>query len=91
MVNKTKAEIETRGFSQIIRGHTRNWRGQKDSLVDRCWSSRPDRIVSWLNESRGRSDHNYIDILLRTKDRKERTQEVRKRVWKDFQPEGAHT
>ena len=87
MVNKTKAEIETLGFSQIIRGHTRTWRGQKDSLVDQCWSTRPDRIVSWLNETRGWSDHNYTDILLRTKDRKDRTQEIKKRVWKNFQPE----
>ena len=87
MVNLTKDEIETKGFSQLIKGHTRTWRGQRDSLVDHCWSARPDRIISWLNETRGRSDHNYIDILLRTKDKKERTQEVRKRTWKNFQPD----
>ena len=87
MVDKTKDEIETSGFTQIIRGFTRSWRGQRDFLVDQCWLTRPDRVISWTNESRGRSDHNYIDILFRTKNRNEKTHEVKKRIWKNFHPE----
>ena len=47
MINRTKDEIETRGFAQIIRGHTRTWRHQKDSLIDHCWLAKPDRIICW--------------------------------------------
>ena len=87
MVTRTKDEIETRGFTQIIRGHTRTWRQQRDSLLDHCWVAKPDRVISWENTPRGRSDHNYISVTLRTKDKVINCQEVTKRLWKSFVPE----
>ena len=50
MVTRTKDEIETRGFIQVIRGHTWSWRNQQDSMVDQCWLSKLDRLISWANE-----------------------------------------
>ena len=45
MVATTKDEMETMGFTQAIKGHTRSWRGQNDSLVDQCWLNFPDRLI----------------------------------------------
>ena len=86
MVDRTKSEMETEGFTQIIRGITRTWRTQTDSLVDQCWVNRPDRVISHTNETRGSSDHNFISVLLRTKDKFTNSQEVKKRCWKSFCP-----
>ena len=87
MTTRTKDEIETRGFTQIIRGPTRTWRHQRDTLLDHCWVSKPDRVISWENTPRGRSDHNLISVTLRTKDKVINNQEVKKRHWKSFDPE----
>ena len=86
MVQRTKDIIEEAGHVQLIQGMTRCWRGQADSLVDHCWVSRPQRIVSHLNEARGSSDHNLISLLVRTKDKMVASQELLKRSWKDFSP-----
>ena len=87
MIARTKDDIETRGFTQIIRGHTRTWRQQRDSLIDHCWVARPDRVINWENTPRGRSDHNYISVTLRTKNKVINCQEVTKRLWKNFVPQ----
>ena len=86
MVNRTKEEIESAGFTQVIRGVTRTWKGQCDSLVDQCWVNNPNRIISHQNELRGSSDHNLITVLVRTKDRCQATQEVSNRMWRNFCP-----
>ena len=86
MVQRTKDTIEEAGHIQLIQGMTRCWRGQADSLVDHCWVSRPQRIVSHLNEVRASSDHNLISLLVRTKDKMCVSQELLKRSWKDFSP-----
>ena len=87
MIARTKDEIETRGFTQIIRGHTRTWRQQRDSLLDHCWVTKPDRVINWENTPRGSSDHNYISVTMRTKDKVINCQETTKRLWKNFVPQ----
>ena len=86
MVERTKEVAEESGFSQLIKGVTRTWRGQVDSLLDQCWVNNPQRVISHENEVRGRSDHNLITVLLRTKDRYPSSQELFKRQWKNFDP-----
>ena len=84
IVQRTKEEIETAGFSQIIKGVSRSWRGQSDSLVDQCWVHQPQRVISHQNEARGCSDHNVTSVILRTKDRLAAPKERRKRRWKIY-------
>ena len=87
MIERTRDNIETLGFLQVIRGHTREWRGQVDSLLDHCWLNKPERLISTTNTTRGKSDHNYISVILKTKDKIENNIEVRKRVWRNFCPD----
>ena len=49
--------------------------------------AKPDRIICWENTPRGKSDHNFISVTLRTKDKIINSQEVIKRHWKSFTPE----
>ena len=84
LVDLTKEEIETLGFTQVIKNHTRSWRGQADSLVDQCWLNHPEKLISHWNLTRGSSDHNQIGVVLRTKDKISAGQEILKRTWKNF-------
>ena len=84
MVQRTKDIIEEAGHTQMVRGPTRCWPGQADSLVDQCWVSLPQRIVSCTNEVRASSDHNLVSTLVRTKDKLAGSQEILKRTWKNF-------
>ena len=87
MVQRTKDVLEAAGHVQIIKGITRSWPGQVDSLVYQCWVNRPGRIISHLNQVRSSSDHNTISVLVRTKDKMAASQEILKRSWKNFSPE----
>ena len=69
MVDRIRDGMESKGFTQVIKGHTRSWRGQTDSLVDHCWLDKPERLVSFANEDRASSDHNHISDIIRTKDK----------------------
>ena len=79
-----KDEIETLDFKQIIEGMTRTWPGKEDSLLDQCWTNRPDRILSWKNSVRSTGDHNVIEIIIRIKGKDMSNQEIRTRCWKKF-------
>ena len=52
MVQQTKDELETLGFCQMIRGFTRTWPGQPNSLVDQLWTNEPGCIISTTNQER---------------------------------------
>ena len=87
MVEKTRDEMETQGFTQVIRGYTRQWRGQADSMVDQCWINTPEKLISTCNTQRGSSDHNFISVVLRTKNKLSQGQESLRRTWKNFNPD----
>ena len=84
MVEITKQDIETIGFVQIVKGITCTWPGQSDSLLDQCWTNRPQCIISHQNEVRSYSDHNLICVTLRTKDKIVTPQEIYKRICRNF-------
>ena len=84
MINRTKVEIETIGFVQILTEITRSWPDQRDSLVDHIWTNIPENIISHRNELRTGSDHNMISTLVRTKDKLTADHEVLCRSWKNF-------
>ena len=56
MVEMVQDTIEIEGFVQLIKGHTRRWRHQADSLLDHCWSNCGQNILRSYNYSRGDSD-----------------------------------
>ena len=84
MTEKVQDEIETLGFVQLIRGHTRSQHHQKDSCLDHIWTNRMDRSLRHFNEVRGDSDHNCIGIDYSSKDIKIGGFNVRRRQWKNF-------
>ena len=51
----------------MIRGATRSWQGQRDSLVDHVWTNSPELVLETRNIPRGPSDHNVITAKLRLK------------------------
>ena len=87
MVQRSKDVFEAAGHIQVIKGATRTWKGQVDSLVDQVWMDKPQRLISQHNELRGSSDHNLIYILVRTKDRHFDAPEIFRRSWKMFSAE----
>ena len=64
-----KNELEILGFGQLIKGITRSWPGQPDSLVEQLLMNAQRCIISSSNQERAPSDHNLIGAILRTKDR----------------------
>ena len=77
-----KNEMETLGYCQVIKGITRSWENQADSLVDQSWTNSQGSIISHFNEVRSFSDHNVIGVVIRSKDRVENGHEVERRSWK---------
>ena len=67
MTNMVKNTIETLGYHQLIRGATRFWPTQSDSLIDKCWTNCPEKILSASNIRYGASDHNIVEILIKMK------------------------
>ena len=79
MIERTKVEIETVGFVQMVQNITRSWPGQADSLVDHLWTNDPERIINCSNIVRAGLDHNFISAL---KDRVIMKNYIRTRCWK---------
>ena len=67
MVDFTKQEIITEGFTQLIKDTTRSWRGQLDSCVDHVWTNVPQLAISTSNVARCPSDHQAIGVNIRLK------------------------
>ena len=84
MVDKTKDEIETLGFFQVIQGMTRSWSGQLDSQIDHCWTNAPQRLIFQKNLVRSFSDHNLLIISFRTKNKLENKHKILKRERRNF-------
>ena len=87
MVEDTKAEIETLNFSQLVRGPTRFWPGKAPSQVDHVWTNQPSRIIKVDNISWGASDHNIVQVQVRTKTPAVVTHNKMKRCRKNFSVE----
>ena len=65
MTNLVKDRIETLGFHQTVVGDTRFWPFTENSLVDQCWTNCPARIIRASNKTRGSSDHNIQETIIR--------------------------
>ena len=76
MIERTKTEIETIGFLQLVSNVTRSWPGQADTCVDHIWTNSIDRIIAHANTVRANSDHNMISVFVRMKDKIQQRQEM---------------
>ena len=84
MVEDMKNLIETSGFTQIILGLTRSWRGQSDSLLDQICTNCSQRTIKSFNIDRSSSDHNVDGMEISTKDIIVGGPNVWKTCWKEF-------
>ena len=84
MVEETKMEVETEGFSQQIKGHTRSWPGAPDACLDQVWTNSPEIIISTSNKIRGASDHNPVGVVIRLKGGEGNNQEYLTRKMSNF-------
>ena len=86
MVNCTKNILESNGFTQLVRGATRSWPGQLDSLIDHLWSNDHSRVMSCVNEVEAVGDHNCITGHIRITGRYSKRLDTRRRNFKTFDP-----
>ena len=77
MTEILKNEIETLGFIQVIKRNTRSQAHHVDSLLDHCWTSNPQRILS-------SSDHNLIEVVIRIKGKPSKAVEILARSKKNL-------
>ena len=81
MITDMKDKIETKGYSQVVKGPTRFWAQTTPSLIDHLWTKCPQKIIQCSNISRPTADHNIIVSILRRKGSQKGNEEVRKRQW----------
>ena len=84
MIDKTKTEIETIGFHQIVEGATRFWADQTESCVDHIWMNSLGRLAFYRNIKRTFSDHNLLLLAFWTKDKLVNKNEIVRRDRKNF-------
>ena len=86
MVEETKQELETLGFSQQVRGPTRFWPNHTSSLLDQTWTNQPGRLHTVENLPWAASDHNIVRTVVRTKNPPLLQHPTKKRSMKNFNP-----
>ena len=84
MVELVKLEIETLGFNQQVTGNTWSLNGQPEGLLDHVWMNHPEKLIYINNNFRAFSDHNMIQLAIRTKGKSEQPQEFIKRDRRNF-------
>ena len=84
MIELVKDNLETTGFTQIVKKYTRSMSNQRDSLIDHIWTNKSTRILRHFNEVRNDSDHNVIGVDVSKKDVKIGGFNVKRRSWTNF-------
>ena len=84
MMNLVKQEIETLGYSQVVKKATRFWPNTEESLIDQIWTNRLDRISNIINQPRTVGDHNLIGCQISLKEVVYNNHNSIRRNWKTF-------
>ena len=84
MVDMIKNKLETKGFSQHIKGPTHFWPNRQDSLIDHVWANSPELIISVRNITNSIADHNVIELNVRLKGKCNTSKEIIRRVRTNF-------
>ena len=86
MVQITNNTLEVSGFTQLVKGVTRCWPGQVDSLLDHLWTNDHARVMSCSNEVEAVGNHNWISGHIRLTGRDSKRLDTRRRNFKNFDP-----
>ena len=84
MVDMIKNKLETKGFSQHIKGPTHFWPNRQDSLIDHVWANSPELIISVRNITNSIADHNVIELNVCLKGKCNTSKEIIRRVRTNF-------
>ena len=82
-----KTRIIPQGFCQVVQGITRMWPGTESTLLDHHWTNREDKVAAVHEYFQGASDHKMICITRTTKRIISKPKLIRKRIFKDFEPQ----
>ena len=81
------SRIFPHGVVQLVREGTRVWPGQPESGLDHVYSNRPDKCSDINTEFSGGSDHKLLKFTRYAKSATRGVRYVRKRCFKNFEPE----
>ena len=77
----------TRGVSQHITGPTRHFPGQISTGLDHYFTNQPDKLSQVQKHSCGGSDHMMISGIRRSRSLRSSSRYIRKRSYKEFDPQ----
>ena len=75
------------GFCQLVQGVTRTWPGAESTLLDHHWTNQPGEVSNVHAYFQGASDHKMIFGIRRTRKAISKPKIIRRRSFKDFNPE----
>ena len=87
LINQLFDRIIPHGFAQLVTTATRTWRGQESSCLDHHYSNHPEKVSNVHAYYTGASDHKLILATRYTKAAVVKPKFIRKRSYKDFDPE----
>ena len=87
LISALFTRILPHGVTQLVNGPTRHFPGQVSTGLDHYFSNRPDKISSVQSHHCGGSDHMLIMGVRHSKSFQSRPKYIRKRSYKDFDPQ----
>ena len=80
-------ELYPLGFCQVVQGVTRMWPGTESTLLDHHWTNQQEKISNVHEYFQGASDHKMICITRTSKKIIVKPKIIKKRVFKNFNPQ----
>ena len=87
LILSLKDRIIPHGFCQVIEGKTRIWPGAPATLLDHHWTNQEEKVSGTHTYYQGASDHKMICTTRRTKKIISKPKIIKKRNFKDFDPQ----
>ena len=87
LIKLFKERIIPHGFCQLIEGVTRVWPGAEATLIDHHWTNHHEKVSHAHAYYQGASDHKMIYIIRRTKKVISKPKIIKKRSFKNFNPQ----
>ena len=87
LIDALFSRILPHGVSQLVTGPTRHFPGQKSTGLDHYYTNRPDKLSNVQTQHCGGSDHMLIFAIRYSRAVKSSPRYVRKRRYKNFDPD----
>ena len=87
LILSLKDKIIPHGFCQVIEGETRVWPGAAATLLDHHWTNLEEKVSNAHAYYQGASDHKMISVTRRTKNVVSKPRIIKKRNFKNFNPQ----